>query len=194
MIQDFFLRKFLKQTLYKKFNVDKNKEEVDRVLHLILHEMGYRFVTASHWEVADPSSLGLYRQKWIPARYVDIRLSEINAGTTAVELHVSYYLTKRRFKYKIDALLDSELEIIKEVIVSGKNNQNLREDVLIKSLEKDTGFSTIGLLSIFMLISVLLVVLVSYIPGIWKWIAIVVIVAVQVGLMFWFNSQNVRKL
>ncbi len=187
------LRKFSKQTLNKKFNVDKNKDEVGRIIHLILHEMGYRFVTGSHWEVADPSSLGLYRQKWIPARYVDIRLNEINNKTTAVELQVSYYLTKRRFKYKIDVLLESELEIIKEVVVRGRDEINLREEVLIKSLEKDSGFSNIVLLSVIILITVLLVVVLSYIPGIWKWVAVVVIAAVQIGLMVWFNSQNIRN-
>ncbi|MFN3951998.1 MAG: hypothetical protein ACK4KT_06315 [Thermaurantimonas sp.] len=155
--------------------------------------MGYRFVTGSHWEVADPSSLGKYRQKWIPARYVDIRLNELNDNSTAVEMQVSYYLTKRRFKYKIDILLDSELEIIKEVVVRGRDEVNLQEEVLIKSLEKDSEFSNIVLLLALILITVLLVFALSYIPGIWKWVAVVVIVAIQIGLLVWFNSQNIRK-
>ena len=194
MIQYLLLRRLSKQTLNKKFNVDKNIDEVDQILHHILHEMGYRFVTGSHWEVADPTSLGLYRQKWIPARYMEIHLNKINSLSTAVELIVSYYLTKKRFKYKIDLLLNSELEIIKEVIMRGKNDTNLREEVLIKSLENDSRFSNIIILSVFAMITVLLVVLLNYIPGMLKWVAIVIIAAIQIGLLIWFNSQNTRNL
>lgn len=192
MIKNFLAKRFSKQTLIKKFQVERSKQDVERILHLILHEMGYRTVTANQWEIASPSALGLYRQKWIPERFIDIHFESHQDDSTRVEICMSYFLTKRRFKYKIESLLDSELEIIKEVIMHGKVDGAMREDILIKSLEKESEFANIFILLLLITISLSLVIFILFIPGIAKWIVLSAYILILSALLYWFHLQNNR--
>ncbi|GCD77273.1 hypothetical protein JCM31826_07550 [Thermaurantimonas aggregans] len=190
MIPLLALKRYSKQTLSIKFIVSKNQQEVDRILHVLLHEMGYRFVTGNKWEIAGPSAFGLYRLKWIPERYMDINFFKKSENQTEVELIVSYYSFRRRFKWKIDSILMNELHIIKDVSTHSKVDSNIRDEVFIRSLDASKNTHNYILLFIIVITSALLVVLLLSIPGNIKWIFIGIFLFIQVFLLYWFRAQN----
>ncbi|MFN4300268.1 MAG: hypothetical protein ACK4EX_11155 [Thermaurantimonas sp.] len=190
MISLLALKRYSKQTLSLKFSVTKNLQEVDRILHILLHEMGYRFVTGNKWELAGPSAFSLYRLRWIPERFMDVNILKKNENETEVELLVSYYLLRRRFKWKIDSILMNELHIIKDVLTHSNLDSKIRDEVFIKSLDSGKNSYNYFLLFIIVIITALLVILLFSIPGNAKWIFIGIFLIIQVFLLYWFRAQN----
>lgn len=190
MIPLLALKRYSKQTLTLKFLVSKNLKEVDHILHILLHEMGYRFVTGNKWEIAGPMAFGIYRLKWIPERFLDIHLSEVDESQTKVVLNLSYYLLRRRFKWKIDSILMNELYIIKDVLIHGNSDLNIRDEMIISSLKAAKESNNFLIFLVLAFITGLLVLLLISIPDSIQWLYIGIFLFIQFVLLYWFHTQN----
>lgn len=181
-------RKF---SISKTIQLNKNAGEVEQALFQLLHEMGYRIVTAYHWELAGPSVLGIYRIKWIPKRYINIELNAPNTDTTEITFHLSYYLKQKKYKDRIYKIFKSELDIISEILQSEKKQTSRVTDLELKSLVDESVKFRNAALTFALLIA--LVGIISLTISLEKnhiiW-AFMLIFFVQVLIVLWFRKQD----
>ncbi|GCD79055.1 hypothetical protein [Schleiferia thermophila] len=182
-----------KFSISKTFQLNKDAGDAERVLYQLLHEMGYRVVTAYHWELSGPLVLGIYRVKWIPKRYLDVEIIAHKKDISEVTLHLSYYLKQKKYKDKIAAIFEKELNTISEILKSDKKRFEQLEDLEIKSLKEESGIFRDVVLSAAIVIAFFGFYLLSkfFQKDYIVWLFMVIIL-VQIFIVFWFRNQDSR--